>query len=105
MLLAQVKQRQNGIADGVGYAAPGGVLDGLGQPADLGDEVLAVGVGGGASGGALGGAPRGARGGGTRRAAAGPGYCGGGIRLPRCQLLEQLAHDVHADAAGAAAPA
>ena len=41
VLLPQVQQRQDGLLDGVGHAAPGRVLDGLGQAADLVDDALA----------------------------------------------------------------
>ncbi len=83
VLFAQVQQRQDRIADGVGYAAPRGIFDGFGQAADLGHDALA----------------------GSGRpspvAVAGRGFAG----VASSQLLEQLTHDVHADAAGPAAPA
>ena len=94
VLLAQVQQRQDGIADGVGYAAPGGVFDGLGQAADLGDGGLAGGAAPVARARDL-----------PRRFARCPRLAAAPRRLARGELLEQLAHDVHADAAGAAAPA
>ena len=67
----QVEQGHDGRADGVADAAPRGVVDGLGQPADARHRVF-------------------------------PGDL---VGVARDELLDELDQDVHADAAGTAAPA